>query len=338
MIYKSNIDIPIAIIFFNRPEALENVFASVKKARPSNLFLIQDGARENHPNDEENIERCREIVESIDWECEVRKNYSEVNLGCGGRIYSGISWCFEYVDRLVILEDDCVPSDSFYMFCKEVLERYLHDPRVGMISGMNHLDEFNLIDYDYLFSTVGSIAGWATWKRSWSTIDYEMKFLDNENVIRLIKNCASQKCRPKKLLKNGLERRAILRNDGKLTSWSYQRGINDYLHSALVIVPKKNLMTNIGLTSESVHSPNDIKKVPRGLRRIYQLKLYDFDFPLKHPEFIIEDYEYNDMVRKIMDGNSFVKLYRKFESAFYQIIYGDIKKVFKKIKKKLVKK
>lgn len=37
-------DIAVAIIFFNRPSALAETFAAVAEARPSRLYLIQDGA------------------------------------------------------------------------------------------------------------------------------------------------------------------------------------------------------------------------------------------------------------------------------------------------------
>jgi len=334
---KYLIDIPVALVFFNRPNTLKKVFDSVKKIKPSKLFLIQDGARNGNIEDIENIKKCRNILLEIDWECEVKKNYSDVNLGCGQRIYTGISWCFEYVDSLIILEDDCVPSDSFYLFCKEVLETYTKDPRIGMISGMNHLGKFSKITDDYLFAHVGSIAGWATWKRSWETIDFNLTMLNDENVKRLIRNLSKQPHVNKNLLKIGLEKKSILENGGNLTSWSFQRGLNDYLHSALVVVPRVNLMSNIGVTDNSVHTVNSIKKVPRGARFIYQLPLLEMEFPLNHPKYIIEDYEYNDLVNKVMRPNRLITFYRSCESIFYRIIYGDIKSLWKGFKKRFFK-
>ena len=41
------IDIPVLILFFARPEPLAKVFEQVKIARPSRLYLYQDGPREN---------------------------------------------------------------------------------------------------------------------------------------------------------------------------------------------------------------------------------------------------------------------------------------------------
>ena len=132
------VDIPVYLNFFCRPDTFQYVFNAVREARPSMLFLSCDGARENRKDDEQNIKKCQEIAEQIDWECTVYKNYSEKNLGCGMRMYTGISWAFEYVDRLIILEDDCVPSQDCFIFFEELLEKYLNDERINMICGMNN--------------------------------------------------------------------------------------------------------------------------------------------------------------------------------------------------------
>ncbi|HHX67517.1 MAG TPA: hemolysin activation protein [Gallicola sp.] len=331
---KSIIDVPVALIFFNRPAQFKKVFEIVSRVKPSKLFLIQDGARLGNGNDMKRIDECRQIVEAIDWECEVHKNYSTDNLGCGKRVYTGITWAFEHVDRLIILEDDCVPSMSFFPFCTELLEKYVDDPRVGMISGMNHLNSFDKIPYDYTFARVGSIAGWATWKRSWETIEYNFSFLEEENTIRLLENFLKHNKISTKLLENALKKKAKIDNGEKLSSWSYQRGFNDYLHSALIIVPKFNLMTNIGLTEDSVHSVNDIRKVPIGLRKIYKLELFEMNTPLKHPKYIIEDYEYNKLVNKIMKPKGLIKYTRRIESIVYRLVLGDglimLKKLFRR--------
>ena len=123
-------NVPVLMVFFNRSEPLKQVFEAVRKAKPTKLFLAQDGAREGNKKDIQNVQECREVVRNIDWDCEVYTNFSEVNLGCGGRMSSAISWAFEYVDRLMILEDDCVPCQDFFPFCEELLERYKDDVRV----------------------------------------------------------------------------------------------------------------------------------------------------------------------------------------------------------------
>ena len=181
-----NIDVPVAMVFFNRPEQFRIVFEAVKAARPSKLFLIQDGPREGRKDDIDKIDRCREILLEIDWECQVYKNFSDINLGCGKRVYTGLSWAFQYVDRLIILEDDTVPCLSWFTFASNVLEKYKDDNRVGMVTGVNHLGQYNQSGSDYFFATCGSIAGWATWKRVWERNDYDVPFVDSVYYMDLL--------------------------------------------------------------------------------------------------------------------------------------------------------
>ena len=315
------IDVPVALIFFNRPEPLKQVFDAIRKAKPTKLFLIQDGARESRPNDEINIEKCKDIVANIDWECEVHRNYSEVNLGCGMRIYSGISWCFEHVDRLCIIEDDCKPTLDYFIFCAELLEMYKDDQRVDMISGMNNLETYDITPYSYIFARTGSIWGWATWKRVWDTIDYDLSFMEETDAIRLIQNLIQPRRLANDLIKIGWKKYESLKSGDKLTSWSYQRGINAYLHHGLTIVPHKNLITNIGLTEDSVHAVNSIKKIPKALQKIFFMETFNLDFPLKHPKYIIQDVDFDRKINKMMNPNIFVKSLRRIESYLRRIIH-----------------
>ena len=315
------IDVPVALIFFNRPEPLKQVFDAIRKAKPTKLFLIQDGARESRPNDEINIEKCKDIVANIDWECEVHRNYSEVNLGCGMRIYSGISWCFEHVDRLCIIEDDCKPTLDYFIFCAELLEMYKDDQRVDMISGMNNLETYDITPYSYIFARTGSIWGWATWKRVWDTIDYDLSFMEETDAIRLIQNLIQPRRLANDLIKIGWKKYESLKSGDKLTSWSCERGINAYLHHGLTIVPHKNLITNIGLTEDSVHAVNSIKKIPKAIQKLFFMETFNLDFPLKHPKYIIQDVDFDRKINKMMNPNIFVKSLRRIESYLRRIIH-----------------
>lgn len=313
---KCNIDVPVALFFFTRPEPLEKVFEQIRIARPSKLFLIQDGPRKNNLSDIQKVQECRNVVSDVDWECEIYTNYSDVNLGTGMRIFSGISWAFEHVDRLIILEDDCVPSNSFFGFCEDLLERYLNDERINMISGMNHLGTHNCGN-SYFYSKLGSIWGWATWKRVWDMVEYNMEFLDDETSMKLFKKACYPLTTAKSLISRGMDRKNSLKNGEKLTAWSYQFRMVRHLYSQLVIVPSKNLISNIGITGDSVHAKESINKMPKGIRRVFFMGTYELEFPLKNPKYMIEDVYYDNKVRRIMGSDSMlIKIYRKMEIWF----------------------
>ena len=106
------VDVPVLILFFNRPQQLSQVFEQVRNARPSKLFLYQDGPRSEH--DLPGIKACREVTDQIDWDCEVHRMYQEKNYGCDPSEYISQKWAFSMVDKCIVLEDDDVPSVSFF--------------------------------------------------------------------------------------------------------------------------------------------------------------------------------------------------------------------------------
>ena len=127
--------VPVAMFLFNRPAPTQRVFTQIAKLQPKTLLLIADGPR----TDAEAVlcDTARHVVAKIDWPCDVRRNFSDENLGCRRRMYTGIDWVFSQCDEAILLEDDCLPHPTFFPFCAELLERYRHDDRVMMISGQN---------------------------------------------------------------------------------------------------------------------------------------------------------------------------------------------------------
>lgn len=328
--YKINV--PVYLNFFNRPETFKLVFDAVKKARPSKLFLSCDGARTGNKDDEKNMAACQKIAEDIDWECEVYKNYSEDNLGCGMRMYSGISWAFEYVDRLIVLEDDCVPSQDFFPFCEELLEKYKGDQRINMICGMNNIGKWEKNNTSYFFAKTGSCWGWATWKRAWENVEYDMPYIKDKNTRRLLRKSVVPKGYGDYLLQLGDSRYREYTEKGKLTAWTFQHGMSIWLNSQLIIVPARNMITNIGLSVESTHATNNIKKLPKATQKLFNMQTYKTEFPLKHPKYIIDDAEFAEEVGKVM-GSGMHKYLHRIEGICRGIVFyekGDLKKFINK--------
>lgn len=324
------IDVPVFMIFFNRPDVLEKVFAAVRDAKPSKLFLACDGPRANRPDDVENVAKCKEIVSNIDWECEVHRNYSETNLRCGMRMYSGVSWAFEYVDRLIILEDDCVPSQDFFPFCAELLEKYKDDNRIYMINAMNHLGRYEGTPNSYFFGP-GCCWGWATWKRAWKNVDFEMHFLEDDYSMRCIERKYPFYSSVRKI---GAERLAILKSGKPLSAWTYQSGVSSALESQMSIVPTVNMITNIGLTADSEHAVSNLRKLPKKTQAYFNTPHVKMEFPLKHPKYVVEDWMYHDLVEKKFKRT----LGAKLEGYVRKIIFaekGDFSQILSKLRKKL---
>ncbi len=329
-----NIDVAVLLIFFNRPGCFSKVFEQVKKARPSKLFLYQDGAREGNEKDAIGVARCREIALDIDWECELHTKFQEKNFGCDPSEYIAQKWAFEHVDRCIVIEDDDVPSQSFFPFCKELLDKYADDQRINMICGMNNLETFDS-PYSYLFTETGSIWGWATWKRVVDEWEPKYDLLDDEfSKKKLFTYLEQQNANPKGRSKTWYNNRA-----SGVEHYETINGLCQYTNHRLNIVPTKNMILNIGNTPEgSTHSASDLSLIPKGLRRIYTMKTFDIEFPLKHPKYVINDVEYQKALFRLMGyGYPMVKFYRHIEKSFLIIRHQGFGELFGKIKRKLGK-
>ena len=329
------IDVPVLLIFFNRPGCFRQVFEQVKLARPRKLFLYQDGAREGNEKDAACVQKCREIVSDIDWDCEVHTLFQEKNFGCDPSEYIAQKWAFSHVDKCIILEDDDVPSQSFFPYCKELLDKYENDERINMICGMNNLETVDS-PYSYLFTYTGSIWGWASWKRVIDKWESDYAFLDpGYDRDKLFDTLRMRGMFPEKKMATWQANR-----DSGVEHYETILGLGQYCNTGLNIVPTKNMIHNVGNTPEGgTHSTNGIETIPKGLRKIYTMPTYEIEFPLKHPKYVIEDIDFQKKLNRLMGtGRPLVQFYRKIEKTFLIFKHEGIGAMFKKVKKAVFKK
>ena len=319
--YKT--DIAVLILFFNRPETLKLMFEEVKKARPSHLFLYQDGARDER--DRAGMEASRQIVadENIGWECDVHRMYQTKNYGCDPSNYMSQKWAFSIVDKCIVLEDDDTPSQSFFPFCKEMLDRYENDDRISMISGTNYDETTPGMPCDYLFTTAFSINGWATWRRVVDQWDEHYGFLDDEYATRLLGSLI----RERRYQHNFLRFCRYHRSLGK----AYYETILHaaiFLNSGLSIVPRVNMINNAGASGEGVHLSGSNRDLPKAYRRIFTMGRHELSFPLKHPRYVIEDVEYKNRMFKTMAwGHPLIKAGRSLEELWLNLVHGNFSRI-----------
>lgn len=325
------VDVSVLILFFNRPAQLEAVFRQVKLARPARLYLYQDGPR--GPHDMPGIEACRRVVDDVDWECDVHRNYQEKNYGCDPSEYMAQKWAFSLSDKCIVLEDDDVPAVSFFRFCKELLDRYEHDTRVSMIAGFNTEEVTPGVSADYFFATTFSIWGWASWKRVVDTWDEHYTFLDDPEAM----------CRLKELIAARRYRKDFLymcrrHRENKKAYYETIFQASVFLGSGLSIVPTRNMINNLGAVADSTHFAGSAQTMPRGYRRIFTMKRHEVDFPLKHPRYVVENTAYKDRVYRIMGWrHPWIKVARSFEELFLNLRYGNFKLITQAVRRRVDK-
>ncbi|KAF3888372.1 MULTISPECIES: hypothetical protein [Nostocales] len=295
---------PVAFIIFKRPHTTEKVFEAIRQVKPYKLFIIADGPRQDRPSEAEKCEATRAIIDRVDWDCEVLKNYSEINLGCGKRVSSGLDWVFEHVEEAIILEDDCLPHPTFFRFCEELLERYRYDERIGTISGQNIQFGRKRDEYSYYFSHYNHVWGWATWKRAWKDFDLDMKKWSEIKEKGYLNNILTNTRTTYKWTKE-LQSTYDAMVDGLFNVWAYQWQLTCWMHNYLGIISNVNLISNIGFGSESTHTS--------GTRsRHANMPTEAVEFPLKHPPYMIRHLQADNFTQKTLFSYLHASLLQRF--------------------------
>ncbi len=316
MKYPWEVDVAVLLIFFIRDEPFRKTFDAVKKARPKTLLLWQDGPREGRKADIEGIIKCREIAQDIDWECEIHTMYHEKNMGCDPSTFFAHKWAFSIVDKCIVLEDDFLASQSFFRYCKELLDKYEYDNRINHICGFNLLGELETCPYDYLFSFTGSGA-WASWRRVADGWDETYKYLNEKYYMENLKKIHGK--RFKRWYAN-----AKRHSQSGIAYWESILGFDCVLNSRYAIIPRKNLVSNIGLMGESTHSEADIRFISKKYASIFFADTNELEFPLKHPPYVVADLEYEKrLCRLIATGYPLVRLFRKAVYITNCILHGE---------------
>ncbi|GAB3242003.1 hemolytic protein HlpA [Hymenobacter seoulensis] len=271
------------LLIFRRPDLTRRVLQAIRQARPTRLYVAADGPRPGHPTDARRCAEARAVLEEVDWPCQVITLFQDHNLNCGRGPVTALNWFFTHESEGIILEDDCVPSASFFPFCAELLARYRHDARVMHIGGNNFGSEARRPQTadapSYHFSTQRTSWGWATWRRAWALYDYHLTDFHAVAASGALNSAFSGR----------LEKRYRL---GKMAGvlalpqppdvWDYQWEYTIARHQGLYIVPAVNLVGNIGFGGDSTHThdPNDT---------LGCLPAQDLPLPLRHPAQVVAD-------------------------------------------------
>lgn len=295
---------PVLFLVFNRPDTTQRVFEAIRNAKPPRLYIAADGPRTDRPGEAQMVAQVREIVTAVDWRCEVKTLFRKKNLGCKHAVSGAITWFFEHEEQGIILEDDCLPNNSFFQFCEILLEKYKYDQRIGQISGFNGLGKYQRDGCSYHFSNFGSIWGWATWKRAWNSYDVDMKGYPYIKESSYIPNIINDKKDLRNRIKAFDQTYA-----GLIDTWDYQwiycRLVNRYL----IILPSKNLIKNIGFGANATHTT-----VPNS--KLSSLSSYEINFPLIPPSHFCPDFNFEKLLRKSKQLPLVSRIYNKLMSIF----------------------
>lgn len=291
----------VLLIIFNRPDTTKRVFEEIKKAKPKKLYIAADGPRLERNDDINKCSQAREIVNDVDWNCVVNTLYSDRNLGCKVAVSRAINWFFSNEEEGIILEDDCLPSQSFFSFCDDQLAKFRDDKRIFLISGYNKQNTWKEKEADYFFSNYGGIWGWASWRRAWMHNDLEMNDLEEfikQNKLKHLLGSKQGKIREKQML--------AAKAGYNMNTWDFQWGYSRHVNSGMACVPSRSLIENIGFGSDATHTSINTSSI--------KVKRHELITPLKENRYIIADKDYDNLFFK--DDSILIKIKSKIETTF----------------------
>lgn len=252
----NKITTPVLFLVFNRPEKTRESFEAIRNAKPTKLYIAADGPRKGRPDDIENCEKVKKIVSNIDWECEVKHLYHENNLGCSFAGKTAWDWFFSYEDEMIFIEDDAIPSKSFFIYCQELLKKYKNDERVAYIGGVNYGLTYGKASYFYSRPTPATYS-MATWKRVYDLYEYEMEsYNETINNKNFKKNFCSHFAYNvyKRMWNNYLQ---SIKIGKRLNTYDVQMLYLVHRFNMYSIYPNINMVSNIGLDYGGANNNTD---------------------------------------------------------------------------------
>jgi hypothetical protein len=292
---------PIALFAYNRPDLLAETVKIFDKFTPTLLFLISDGPK-NNLEDINKVAQVRSILSALSSRFTTIQIFRNSNLGCKQNIVSGISEVFQQVDSCIFLEDDTLPSLSFFPYCDQLLERYRDDPTVATVSGTKFFTEYQCRNKNesYFFSRYPQLWGWATWKWKWE------KYYDpNLSTWPSIK-------KQKRIVKTMPFREEIVWREyweevytNKIDTWDRQLGFAFFENKLLSAIPRVNLVRNIGFGH--VDATHTTKRSWQG-----NLKTGTLNFPLGHPKLVRPEIGFDKLLSNHFAPNLSTRAKNKF--------------------------
>jgi hypothetical protein len=330
-IYQQNMKIstPVLFMVFNRPEKTQRVFDVIRSARPTKLYVAMDSPREQNSADIINCKKVKEIVRSVDWDCDVKYLFHQKNLGCSLAGKAAWDWFFSQEEEMIFLEDDGLVSISFFWFCQELLSRYRNDPRIAYIGGVNYGPKYGKESYFFTSLSVATYA-MATWKRVYDLYEYRMESYPNYRTTHRFK-------------KNFVSRFEYYYFRNKFDEY-VARGGNTYdiqmnylvrKYGLYCIVPNTNLTSNIGFDDEGTNTNMD----PRSelALRFGNRPRFEMD-EIRHPDSVRVDetFDREYFRERVLYGKSvmiyFLELY--FKECFRPLYRSTVKPLLKHLRRK----
>jgi len=294
---------PIILFVYNRPEHTQKTLQALADnsfSEKSKLYLFSDGPKND--SDIKKISKVRDIVNKLSGRFFERElTFRDSNLGLANSIITGVNQVFEYHDTAIVLEDDIVTSNLFLKFMNDALRTFEFREDIKSISGYTFPINIpkHYTKQCFIAPRVSSW-GWATWKKYWTKVDWEL--VDYEKFIK-------NKEQKKKFNFGGedLTNMLISQQKGKIDSWAIRWTYFHFKTKSYCLYPTKSLVKNIGIDNSGTHIHHPTK---------FNVNLHSEDRKIVLDKNIDIDDELLENFRKVFKKNLFQKIYAFLKYMF----------------------
>lgn len=264
--------VPVLLLAFNRPEKTIKVLEQIRQASPVRVYAHCDGPREHVPDERNKTVEVQRLIEAYLGPLGVKTLFRTTNMGLRRGVYEALNWFFEQEEYGIILEDDCIPDPSLFQFCEELLVRYRDDHQIMHIGCSNLTDDHTRSDSDYVFSKFSFVWGWASWRRAWQAMSIDLDGLD-----LFERSGGLKRSLPGAMAQTYMYTKFQATQSGKNNSWAYAWFYSILKNNGLCIVPKKNLVQNVGVGEADATNTTTLIKNSRKTAQ-------SMHFPILHPK------------------------------------------------------
>jgi hypothetical protein len=283
---KSRVNTPVLLIAHRRPRETGRLVRAILSVRPERVYLATDGPRPDVPSDADQCVKVRELLRTADWPGDVEYLIQKENLGPRMMVPAAVDWALSQSERLIILEDDCLPHGTFFRYCDELLERYQNEPQVMMISGTNPAPWRR--GPRYRFSAYGTMWGWATWASAWQSFWHARELIYDQALdLHALAQRVWRDPAEQRFWAAMYERLRL----GHTAGWDYEWTLARLLRNGLSAMPRRNLVTNIGFGGSATNTFSGYSH-PIGPLRRRRMR-----FPLVEPDHVEPDLRLDAVLR-----------------------------------------
>jgi len=167
--------ISVLVIAFQRFENLVEIFDTCLRNGVKSIYVSLDVPRYETLANITRTQKIQALVREylLRYPTVFRFQQSEKNRGCGVSVLTGCDWVFSQEEFVVVLEDDCIPTDDFFNFASFSLPLIVGSGELFIAVG-TQFKRFATGDHKIAIVKYPVFWGWATTRDQWNILKLEL--------------------------------------------------------------------------------------------------------------------------------------------------------------------